>query len=198
MKRSLCLFLVFFLLLGCSQAIIRPQGQGSASEQPAQTPVPTEEAHTAAPTEAPTPAPAPVSALPTFPPLSREVRFAEQALSFDAEPFASQLFGLLQAPGDSKAAFYARFQALIEGLGEAEQELDRLSASGRTVSSDRAAQTIESLRALSSAENLDALAEVHAKANELSLEFASSLVGVPYHPGAVAYFADKGIEVPAE
>lgn len=47
-------------------------------------------------------------------------------------------------------------------------------------------------------ENLDALAEQHAKAKELSLEFASSLVGVPYHPGAVQYFADKGIEVPAE
>lgn len=47
-------------------------------------------------------------------------------------------------------------------------------------------------------ENLDDLAEVHAKATELSLEFASSLVGVPYHPGAVQYFADKGIEVPAE
>ena len=47
-------------------------------------------------------------------------------------------------------------------------------------------------------ENLDALAEVHVKAEELSLEFASSFVGVPYHPGAVQYFADKGIEVPAE
>ena len=47
-------------------------------------------------------------------------------------------------------------------------------------------------------ENLDDLAKVHDKANELSLEFASSLVGVPYHPGAVQYFADKGIEVPAE
>ena len=47
-------------------------------------------------------------------------------------------------------------------------------------------------------ENLDALAEVHAKATELSLEFASSLSGVPYHPGAVQFFADKGIEVPAE
>ena len=162
MKRYLCLFLAFFLLLGCSQAIIRPQGQGSASEQPAQTPVPTGAPLTAAPTEAPTPAPAPVSALPTFPPFSREVRFAEQALSFDAEPFASQLFGLLQAPGDGKEAFYARFQALIEGLGEAERELDRLSASGRTMSQDRAAQTIESLRALSSAENLDALADVYA------------------------------------
>lgn len=46
-------------------------------------------------------------------------------------------------------------------------------------------------------ENLDDLAKVHDKANELSLEFASSLEGVPYHPGAVAYFADKGIEVPA-
>ena len=42
-------------------------------------------------------------------------------------------------------------------------------------------------------ENLDNLA--HAKAAELSLEFASSFGGVPYHPGAVAYFADKGITV---
>ena len=42
-------------------------------------------------------------------------------------------------------------------------------------------------------ENLDSLA--HAKASELSLEFASSFGGVPYHPGAVAYFADKGISV---
>ena len=47
-------------------------------------------------------------------------------------------------------------------------------------------------------ENLDDLAKVHDKANELSLEFASSFSGVPYHPGAVQYFADKGIEVPAE
>ena len=47
-------------------------------------------------------------------------------------------------------------------------------------------------------ENLDDLAKVHDKANELSVEFASSFVGVPYHAGAVQYFADKGIEVPAE
>ena len=47
-------------------------------------------------------------------------------------------------------------------------------------------------------ENLDDLAKVHNKTNELSLEFASSFSGVPYHPGAVQYFADKGIEVPAE
>ena len=42
-------------------------------------------------------------------------------------------------------------------------------------------------------ENLDSLA--HAKAAELSLEFASSFGGVPYHPGAVAYFADQGINI---
>ena len=47
-------------------------------------------------------------------------------------------------------------------------------------------------------ENLEDLAKVHDKANELSLEFASSFSGVPYHAGAVQYFADKGIEVPAE
>ena len=42
-------------------------------------------------------------------------------------------------------------------------------------------------------ENLDNLS--HDKANELSLEFASSVTDVPYHPGAVQYFADKGITV---
>ncbi|MBQ9686145.1 MAG: TAXI family TRAP transporter solute-binding subunit [Oscillospiraceae bacterium] len=45
-------------------------------------------------------------------------------------------------------------------------------------------------------ENLDNLA--HDKANELSLEFASSVTDVPYHPGAAAYFADKGITVPTK
>ena len=35
----------------------------------------------------------------------------------------------------------------------------------------------------------------HDKAKELSLEFASSVTSVGYHPGAVAYFADKGITV---
>lgn len=42
-------------------------------------------------------------------------------------------------------------------------------------------------------ENIDTLG--HDKAKELSLEFASSVTAVPYHPGAVAYFADKGITV---
>ena len=45
-------------------------------------------------------------------------------------------------------------------------------------------------------ENLDNLA--HDKAKELSLEFASSVTSVPYHPGAAAYFADKGVEVPVK
>ena len=35
----------------------------------------------------------------------------------------------------------------------------------------------------------------HAKKSELSLEFASSMTGVPYHPGAAKYFAEKGITV---
>ncbi len=45
-------------------------------------------------------------------------------------------------------------------------------------------------------ENKDNLS--HAKAAELSLEFAASYGAVPYHPGAVKYFAEKGIEVPAK
>ncbi len=45
-------------------------------------------------------------------------------------------------------------------------------------------------------ENVDQLQ--HGKAAELSLEFASSVTDVPYHPGAAKYFAEKGFEVPVK
>ena len=44
-------------------------------------------------------------------------------------------------------------------------------------------------------ENIDAISEQHGKGAELSLEFASSMTSVPYHPGAAKYFAEKGFEV---
>ena len=45
-------------------------------------------------------------------------------------------------------------------------------------------------------DNLDSLA--HDKAKELSLDFATSVTDVPYHAGAVKYFAEKGITVPGK
>lgn len=45
-------------------------------------------------------------------------------------------------------------------------------------------------------EDIDNLS--HGKAAELDLDFASALTAIGYHPGAVAYFADKGITVPAK
>lgn len=47
-------------------------------------------------------------------------------------------------------------------------------------------------------ENLDAITAAHAKGAELSLDFASSVTAVPYHPGAAKYFAEKSIEVPTK
>ena len=47
-------------------------------------------------------------------------------------------------------------------------------------------------------ENLETITAAHAKGAELSLEFGASYGAVPYHPGAVKYFAEKGIEVPAK
>lgn len=38
----------------------------------------------------------------------------------------------------------------------------------------------------------------HGKAAELDLDFATSITAVGYHPGAVAYYADKGYTVPAK
>ncbi len=43
-------------------------------------------------------------------------------------------------------------------------------------------------------ENKDAITEAHAKGADLDLEYASTC-GLPYHPGAAKYFAEKGIEV---
>ena len=45
-------------------------------------------------------------------------------------------------------------------------------------------------------ESIDTLA--HDKKNELSLDFASSVTAVPYHPGAAKYFSEKGITVPTK
>lgn len=44
-------------------------------------------------------------------------------------------------------------------------------------------------------ENLEGITAAHAKGAELSLDFASSVTAVPYHPGAAKYFSEKGIEV---
>lgn len=44
-------------------------------------------------------------------------------------------------------------------------------------------------------DNLEELGEAHAKGKELSLAFASSITDVPYHPGAVKYFAENNITV---
>jgi len=44
-------------------------------------------------------------------------------------------------------------------------------------------------------ENKDAIAAAHAKGNDLDLNFAVSYTAVPYHPGAVKYFAEKGLNV---
>lgn len=44
-------------------------------------------------------------------------------------------------------------------------------------------------------DNAEKLIDNHAKYGELSLEYATSITSVPYHPGAVKYFAEKGITV---
>ena len=44
-------------------------------------------------------------------------------------------------------------------------------------------------------ENLPEITAAHAKGAELNLNFAASYTAVPYHKGAVKYFAEKGIKV---
>ena len=44
-------------------------------------------------------------------------------------------------------------------------------------------------------DNLDEVTSAHAKGAELSLEFATSVTDIPYHPGAAQYFAEQNITV---
>ena len=44
-------------------------------------------------------------------------------------------------------------------------------------------------------ENKDEITAAHAKGAELSLPFAASYIAVPYHKGAIKYFAEKGMKV---
>ena len=44
-------------------------------------------------------------------------------------------------------------------------------------------------------DNAADLVESHAKYAELNLDYATSITSVPYHPGAVKYFAEKGYTV---
>ncbi|MBQ7593517.1 MAG: TAXI family TRAP transporter solute-binding subunit [Synergistaceae bacterium] len=44
-------------------------------------------------------------------------------------------------------------------------------------------------------ENVEEITAAHAKGGELDLKFAASYSAVPYHKGAVKYFAEKGIKV---
>ena len=44
-------------------------------------------------------------------------------------------------------------------------------------------------------DNAENLVDSHAKYGELTLEYATSITSVPYHAGAVKYFAEKGIEI---
>ena len=46
--------------------------------------------------------------------------------------------------------------------------------------------------------NLDEVTAAHAKGAECSVDFAASITDVPYHPGAVKYFAEQGIELAAK
>ena len=47
-------------------------------------------------------------------------------------------------------------------------------------------------------ENIEELKQAHDKANELDMDFATSVTSVPYHAGAAKYFAEKGYTVPTK
>ena len=44
-------------------------------------------------------------------------------------------------------------------------------------------------------ENTDAITELHSKGAELSAEFATDGIAVPFNAGAAKYYAEQGIEV---
>lgn len=46
-------------------------------------------------------------------------------------------------------------------------------------------------------ENIDVLGDIHAQGKNIKLETALAGVSIPLHPGAVKYYKEKGLEIPA-
>ena len=69
--------------------------------------------------------------------------------------------------------------------------LARLSLDATIESAKNADLVIEAIY-----ENLDAIREINAKANYVSLESALNGIPMNLHPGAAKYYAEMGIEIP--
>ena len=44
-------------------------------------------------------------------------------------------------------------------------------------------------------DNLPDVAKAHNKGAEISLEYAADGVTIPFHPGAIKYFKEKGLDI---
>lgn len=181
MKRSISVLLVLLLLAGCGQKVIAPAATAeetlsaptatalpasTPSQEPAATPIPTQNVR-------------PI--LPTFAPKDNKVPFfAEELLSQDGEPVGSKIRSLTTASDLSKDVFYDRFADCIRIIDAVAEDLRRLSDKGRTLTEDRKERTAASLADLMSRETLDAIEKAYSnckgEGNALPVEtYAASM-----------------------
>lgn len=160
MKRLVALLLILSLLPGCGQRVIAPSGssQGTYTAPPA-TAVPTATPTSIPATPEPTATPRP--ALATFAPRAADARFAEELLSAEGEPIASEIQYLLTADGLSKEAFFVRFSDMVSLAKTLQGSLLDLVDRGRTLTADRRDRTVDALTRLMSRETLDALQDAY-------------------------------------
>ena len=168
MKRSLCLFIVLLLLMGCGQKTISPAAASAENTAcPTATEAPTPESSAAPVTPVPVATPAPTAtpapAVPTAAlPETTEVLFPEELLSQEGEPLRSEVRSLMAAYGLTKEAFADRFNAIVQEIEALSLDLLRLSETGRTLTADRKEKLAASLTELMSDETLTALQTAYA------------------------------------
>ena len=103
----------------------------------------------------------------------------------------------LAACGDKKAETTAPEGTETEAGSTADVDTQTVAVGAVVIARDDVAE--DEIYAFVSTifDNADAIAEQHGKGAELDIEFASSVTGVPYHPGAAKYFEEKGHPVDA-
>ena len=95
----------------------------------------------------------------------------------------------------ASSPYYARNTIGFEIYGTLE-DVTTVGISAVVIASDSASE--EDVYNFISAvfDNLNTIS--HAKAKEVSVDFAASVTDVPYHPGAARYFREKGLTVPTK
>ena len=91
--------------------------------------------------------------------------------------------------------YYAAYTIPAGTYGSFDKDTVTITVKATLVASDSVTEDVAYTIVKTIFENAEEITSLHAKGAELSLEFATDGIAVPFHKGAAQYFAENGIEV---